>query len=60
MYSLGFPEWAPGGDGLVVTAWTNRATNFNNANVKLGFIYCYNRPSYLYYIPFPNTSENTK
>ncbi|GAX72583.1 hypothetical protein CEUSTIGMA_g39.t1 [Chlamydomonas eustigma] len=49
--SLGQPVWTRDGKGLVVVGWPHRPSNFPAIGKKLGVIFCYNRPAYLYYIP---------
>lgn len=47
----GQPVWTPNDLGLVFTSWSHVQENFNNIAMKLGFLHCYNRPCFLYYVP---------
>ncbi|GMH38642.1 hypothetical protein BSKO_06526 [Bryopsis sp. KO-2023] len=47
--SCGQAVWTRDGTGVVFVGWNHTATNFNNVALRLGFVYCLNRPCSLYY-----------
>jgi acylaminoacyl-peptidase len=44
--------WDPSGQGIVFVAWPFSPLNFPASARKLGVVFCFNRPSLLYYVPY--------
>lgn len=48
----GQPVWDPSGQGIVFVAWPFSPLNFPASARRLGVVFCFNRPSQLYYLPY--------
>ncbi|KAG1675395.1 hypothetical protein FOA52_012314 [Chlamydomonas sp. UWO 241] len=58
--SFGQPVWTRDGGGLVIAGWPHYAPNFPAITKKLGIVFCYNRPVYLYYVPASRDAADGK
>jgi len=51
-HSCGQPVWTPDGRGLVFVAWPHAPPNFPTTLRRLGIVFCYNRPCFLFHVPY--------
>lgn len=51
--SCGQPVWSRDGKHIIFVGWNHKALNFNNTVLRLGFVYCTNRPCSLYCAKYP-------
>jgi len=55
--SFGQPVWTRDGSGLLLVGWPHTSPNFPTLAKKLGVVFCYNRPAYLYHVPCSRDSS---
>lgn len=48
----GQPVWDTAGQGIVFVSWPFSPLNFPASARRLGVVFCFNRPSRLYYLPY--------
>lgn len=53
--TFGQPVWSPDGSYLIFVCWEHQSINFPLFPQRLGIVYCFNRPSSLFALPWPQS-----